>query len=597
MRFTSLNAAEREKRTALIHRPIQAVSSLKGQNASLRSARISPIYSNQATQRFAGACPLSLPGPGLCPFGGACHGCPGSLQTKLKIGQPGDRYEQEADRVAEWVMRIPERNVKKPTAVPDRVQGGIGIQPLQTGCHSGPWGHPPGKEQRTEPWRTGETSSHIPPRIAAGPAGQTAGLRNEGRPLPESVRTFFEPRFGYNLSRVRIHTEAAASKTARSINARAYTYGRHIVFGDEQYAPHSAEGKRLLAHELAHVIQQNGDGHSSRMISKTGFSYLQRTSYADSCRRNQWPSLHAAVYKSRMEIARVRPRLVQQPLTQVVRDALWLAFRDDSEATAQRVHDNLGAIYAGLPGATIDCEQESDRLYRLVCRGDSQAYTWESPWGYTGNIHICMGQWAGLNEDQRSRIVTHEGAHLYVHASDAGGYFLTSGCAETGSTAASTSETRLNNADSYACIVHYLTSTIPGVLSQWRADLSGSTQLQIVQNPQGAIDLDSADTDSPTFEIQRSSTGRSFFNPVFSYRWIIADAADERYQMRNILGGLAFRYGPHDVTIISSRTRALLRSREIRSADILCRVRIPGVGSRLLRLRVRFTSASWGRST
>jgi hypothetical protein len=81
-------------------------------------------------------------------------------------------------------------------------------------------------------------------------------MRGGGRPLPASARHFMEPRFGADLSDVRIHTGPEAVHTARALNARAYTVGRDIMFGAGRYAPDTAEGKKLLAHELTHVVQQ-----------------------------------------------------------------------------------------------------------------------------------------------------------------------------------------------------------------------------------------------------------------------------------------------------------------------------------------------------
>jgi hypothetical protein len=85
-------------------------------------------------------------------------------------------------------------------------------------------------------------------------------LRGRGQPLPESVRAFFEPRFGYDFSRVRIHTDVQSAELARALNARAFTVGQDVVFGVRQYAPWTILGRRLLAHELVHVIQQTGRG-------------------------------------------------------------------------------------------------------------------------------------------------------------------------------------------------------------------------------------------------------------------------------------------------------------------------------------------------
>jgi hypothetical protein len=97
------------------------------------------------------------------------------------------------------------------------------------------------------------------------PAAQARvdSVRAGGRPLPESVRSFFEPRFGHDFGPVRIHTDARAGESAQSVNALAYTAGRDVVFAQGHFAPHTSAGQRLLAHELAHVIQQGGAGPAS----------------------------------------------------------------------------------------------------------------------------------------------------------------------------------------------------------------------------------------------------------------------------------------------------------------------------------------------
>jgi hypothetical protein len=83
-------------------------------------------------------------------------------------------------------------------------------------------------------------------------------LRSPGQPLAPDMRAFFEPRFGHDFSRVRVHTDAKAAESARAVNALAYTVGRDVVFGASQYAPQATPGQRLLAHELTHVVQQGG---------------------------------------------------------------------------------------------------------------------------------------------------------------------------------------------------------------------------------------------------------------------------------------------------------------------------------------------------
>jgi hypothetical protein len=83
-------------------------------------------------------------------------------------------------------------------------------------------------------------------------------LRSPGQPLDPATRAYMEPRFGYDFSRVRVHTDAKAAESARAVNARAYTVGNDIIFREHQYAPAADRGQKLLAHELAHVIQQRG---------------------------------------------------------------------------------------------------------------------------------------------------------------------------------------------------------------------------------------------------------------------------------------------------------------------------------------------------
>ena len=102
-----------------------------------------------------------------------------------------------------------------------------------------------------------------------GPLGQTrdgganleqriSNLRSGGHPLPQSVRSFFEPRFDHDFSKVRVHTGLAAEQSAREVNAHAYTVANNIVFGINRFAPASNDGRKLIAHELTHVVQQKG---------------------------------------------------------------------------------------------------------------------------------------------------------------------------------------------------------------------------------------------------------------------------------------------------------------------------------------------------
>jgi len=90
-------------------------------------------------------------------------------------------------------------------------------------------------------------------------------LNSHGQPLDTSTRAFMEPRFGHDFSKVRVHTDAHAAESARSVNAYAYTVGQDVVFGTGQYAPGTSEGRKVLAHELTHVVQQGSNTIRDRL--------------------------------------------------------------------------------------------------------------------------------------------------------------------------------------------------------------------------------------------------------------------------------------------------------------------------------------------
>jgi len=103
-----------------------------------------------------------------------------------------------------------------------------------------------------------QRSAAGPSEISAAPPIVNEVLRSPGQRLDGATRALMEPRFGYDFSKVRVHADRAAAESARAVAALAYTVGNEIVFGSGQYTPHTAEGQKLLAHELTHVVQQGG---------------------------------------------------------------------------------------------------------------------------------------------------------------------------------------------------------------------------------------------------------------------------------------------------------------------------------------------------
>ena len=174
------------------------------------------------------------------------------LQFSLKVNAPGDEYEQEADRVAEQVMRsarvapIAQPAVQRKTCACGKP---IGPDGMCDECKKK-------QEQQLQRKVTGDTGQSPDFAGAAPPIVQQV-LQQPGRPLDGSTRAFMESRFGQDFGRVRVHTGGAAAQSAEEVQAKAYTAGQDVVFNRGEYRPGSHSGQQLIAHELAHVVQQS----------------------------------------------------------------------------------------------------------------------------------------------------------------------------------------------------------------------------------------------------------------------------------------------------------------------------------------------------
>ncbi|HUW68084.1 MAG TPA: DUF4157 domain-containing protein [Candidatus Nanoarchaeia archaeon] len=239
----------------------------------------------------------------------------GLIQTKLKINEPEDPYEQEADRVADQVMRMPELrqsssvgdssltdNTIPSNSTTQRACASCSdqykinknesryVEPVNIcpNCQTQKQGLIQTKQitpliQRQESLEEEEDEEVIQAKIARDvtpemtPAisSDIQSMHGGGRPLSGSERGFFEPRFGVDFSNVRVHNDTKAASVAKSVNARAFTLGRNVVFGAGEFSSNTLAGRKLLAHELTHVVQQI----SSKQAGEQ--TYIQREADED----------------------------------------------------------------------------------------------------------------------------------------------------------------------------------------------------------------------------------------------------------------------------------------------------------------------------
>jgi hypothetical protein len=245
-------------------------------------------------------------------------GQPAPIQHKLRIGPADDHYERQADRVADTVMRMPAAGA--PGFSIERITPLVQRQPVEAEeeeAQTKPLQRQPVEEEEEElqtkriqrqpveeeeeeealqtkrlqrqpveqeeeeevqtsrlqrqPLEEEEEEMQMKRAPGGGSANHTrlAGTHHGGgQPLPATERAFFESRLGSDFSGVRVHTDSRAAASARAVGARAYTVGRNVVFGAGQWAPRTERGRRLIAHELTHVVQQGKAGRSAQLIQR-----------------------------------------------------------------------------------------------------------------------------------------------------------------------------------------------------------------------------------------------------------------------------------------------------------------------------------------
>jgi Domain of unknown function (DUF4157) len=195
----------------------------------------------------------------------AKNSCP-----SLRIGEPDDAFEREADRVANAVMAGGDKLPLQWSLSRMSIDA-----PLQRQCSCGGAADARGECEACKQKKTLQREATGAAQTNQAPPIVHEALGTPGRPLDRATRDFFEPRFGHDFSRVRVHADANAAQSARAVNALAYTVGADVVLDPARVRPDSTEGQQLLAHELAHVVQQCG--HEATSVTSGNLALMRLT--------------------------------------------------------------------------------------------------------------------------------------------------------------------------------------------------------------------------------------------------------------------------------------------------------------------------------
>lgn len=301
-----------------------------------------------------------------------------SIQPKLRINQPGDQYEQEADRVADQVMRMPEPALRRKCAC-----GGT--------CDKCKRGH--GEEEHGLLQMKRVDASALGPEEA--PPIVHEVLQQPGSPLDEGSRKFMEPRLGYDLNSIRLHNDQAAHRSADQVGALAYTVGSHIVLGPDAPSSGSNQGRQLLAHELAHVAQQQVAGAGAavqRAPAKRAKTRKELDQEMIDRTRKQAVARLSVAY---LRINGTNPDFSEREELQRVQ-----GFISPRIENLEQVADMLGRMLSIVASSNIEVGPEIKACSQWV------AYVTDN----RVPIHLCR-KFFSKGDEQGTRTLIHESAH------------------------------------------------------------------------------------------------------------------------------------------------------------------------------------------
>jgi hypothetical protein len=372
-----------------------------------------PIVFNSAVQRMLQAPverpqtePMAVP---LAHFGYDFSQIPihsfsaGRIQAKWAVNQLGDEHEREADRVAEKVTRMPEPRLQRTCT-----RGGDGkYKPAQQLSQE----HFSLQTKRVQASDTGQIG--LLPRV-------DEVLARPGKPLDPPVQAFFEPRFGQDFSHVQVHDDSLAAKSTEDLGALAYTVGNHIVFGFGHYQWASAQGRRLLAHELTHVLQQGRYAPRGLVQRKQMSSQPAAEVTVDpsaTCNLDQHRKIEPAVYKANDWLSRAiaaLDALLSGGKTKQAAEILNKHFHSTEPVVVTYIRDRLKTIQSDIftrKNFRVNCPPASN----MACgtKQGSEEFVAVVPSGNQNEVNLCAPFFERKEEDRASTII-HEFGHAQL---------------------------------------------------------------------------------------------------------------------------------------------------------------------------------------
>ncbi|MCB0429416.1 MAG: DUF4157 domain-containing protein [Flavobacteriales bacterium] len=393
-----------------------------------------------------------------------------TFQAKLEIGQPGDRYEREADAVADNVVRGGALSISSgtPPAPPVQRKGeeeepmqmkvqrkgeeeeemlqakcaacaeeesmqmqvqrkgeeeeeSMQMQVQRKGADEEEMLQPKcaacAAEEQMQPaiMRAENGTAHTSPAVTS----QIASTRGKGQALPTGVQQQFGGKMGADFSGVNIHTDSTAVQLSKSLGAHAFTVGNDIYFNSGKYDTASRGGQHLLAHELTHTIQQGGSKQpgvmqKTRVQRQTTPPHPVNT-YND-CTAGQEAQIQGAFndaigHVNRATAALANAYATHPRLPNIVSNGLNTHFhttdKDDIMTIYRRFRDIQNAMQRGI---NFECETS--------CDPGVGGYVWQFLFWQVGRVHVCFNLFTNSGASTRKAIVIHEIAHRHAGVDD-----------------------------------------------------------------------------------------------------------------------------------------------------------------------------------